>query len=335
MKKSLKGAVIGSLALAAGPALGGGIDRSGLGLGPLFEKGNYIELGVASVTPTVRATPNAYGDVANDYTTMSLGMKMDLNQKVSLAILVNQPYGVDINYIPVSLGAKLDSSAVTLLGRYKFSDSLSVHGGLYSATVGGTFNPAGPGPIVNIANTSVVGYVLGVAFEKPEIAARVALTWFSGTNHIDNSSRSSVNAPQNVNLDFQTGIAKDTLLFGSIRWGEWSTTKVIVATNTVATWSGNSLDYSLGVGRKFNDNWSGALTVGYSAPSSDAFAQALNPTNGTVSVGLGVTYARDSWKVSAGVQQVTLGNATTRGLPANTWTGNTATAAGIRIGYSF
>jgi long-chain fatty acid transport protein len=336
MQNKFTGAVVGALALAASPAFAGGIDRAGLGLGPLFEKGNYVEFGVASVAPVIKATPNSYGDVANDYTSMSLGLKMDLNEKVSMAVLVNQPYGVDINYAPISLGAKLNSTAITVMGRYKISDSFSVHGGLYNATIGGTFNPGGPGAVVTIANSSAIGYAVGMAYEKPEIAARVALTWFSGTNHSDPLSASSVNAPQAVNLDFQTGIAKDTLLFGSVRWGEWSKTTVRVGGSPVATWTGNSLDYSLGVGRRFTENWSGALTLGYTAPSGDAFAQALSPYNGTVSVGLGVTYTRDNWKVTAGVQQITLGNATTQGLPAgNTWTGNTGSAAGIKIGYSF
>lgn len=335
MQKTLKGTVVGALALAAAPASAGGIDRSGLSLGPLFEKGNYVEFGVASVVPVIQATPNAYGDVANDYTSMSLGLKVDLNEKVSMGLLVNQPYGVDINYVPVSLGAKLDSTAITVMGRYKISESFSVHGGVYSATVGGTFNPPGPGPIVTIANSSAIGYALGVAYEKPEIAARVALTWFSGTNHSDPLTASSVNAPQAVNLDFQTGIAKDTLLFGSIRWGEWSRTTVRVGGSPVATWSANSFDYSVGVGRRFTENWSGAVTVGYSPKGSDPFAQALNPANGSLSVGLGVTYTRDNWKITAGVQRVTLGDATTAGLPVNTWTGNSATAAGIKVGFSF
>jgi long-chain fatty acid transport protein len=332
MQNKFTGAVVGALALAAAPAFAGGIDRAGLSLGPLFEKGNYVEFGVASVAPVIRAqSPAPYGDIANDYSSVSLGLKMDVNEKVSLALLVNQPYGVDISYAVAPLAAKLNSTGITLMGRYKINEAFSVHAGVYNATVGGSF---GPGGAVTIANSSAIGYALGVAYEKPEIAARVALTWFSGTNHSDTASGSSFNAPQAVNLDFQTGIAKDTLVFGSIRWGEWSKTTVRVGGNPVATWSGNSFDYSIGVGRKFSDNWSGALTLGYAPKSSDALAQPLNPSNGSFSVGLGVTYTRDNWKISAGVQRITLGDAMTA-LPAGNWTGNTATAAGIKIGYSF
>ena len=35
-----------------------------------------------------------------------------------------------------------------------------------------------------------------------------------------------IDPPQSVNLDFQTGIAKDTLLFGQIRWVDWSNTPI-------------------------------------------------------------------------------------------------------------
>lgn len=341
MKKTLKSAVIGSMALAAAPALAGGLDRAGLGLGPLFEKGNYVELGFASVTPKISA--NFHSNVGNSYVSTSLGFKTDLNDKFSLGLVVNQPYGVDIAY-PASaftggstLGAQLNSTSIMVLARYKITDNFSAHGGLYSATVGGTFDPPAPAPSgvkIAIANSTSTGYALGVAYEKPEIAARVALTWYSGTNHSDPLSASSVNIPQAVNLDFQTGIAKDTLVFGSIRWGEWSKSTVIVAGGRVAYWTANSFDYSLGVGRRFSENWSGALTVGYAPKSSDAFAQALNPTNGSLSVGLGVTYTQDNWKVSAGIQHVTLGDAVTASPPGN-WTGNHASVAGIKIGYSF
>ncbi|GAB5436920.1 hypothetical protein [Falsiruegeria mediterranea] len=80
------------------------------------------------------------------------------------------------------------------------------------------------------------GYALGVAWERPDIAARVSLTYSSAMEHtlleseslnppppvpagtlVTVPASSTIETPQSVNLDFQTGIAPDTLLFGSVR----------------------------------------------------------------------------------------------------------------------
>jgi long-chain fatty acid transport protein len=337
MKHTAKLAI--AAAMAAGPALAGGIDRSGQGIGYLFESGNYAELSYGSVTPTVKAAPDTYGNIANSYSSASLGVKMDVNEQLSFALGVDSPYGADVEYKALDLAAKLNSTAVTALGRYKFSPSLSVHGGLYQATVDGFYNPGGAllpvGSKINIASASGTGYILGAAFEKPEIAARVALTYFSGSNHVDASSNSSLNAPRAVNLDFQTGIAADTLLFGGIRWADWSETVIKVAGNPIATYRNDSMTYNLGLGRKFSDSFSGAITLGYEA-AQGGLAGPLSPTDGYLSIGLGGTYTRGNMKISAGLRNIRIGDATTAGLPAgNSFSGNSAMAAGIKVSFTF
>jgi long-subunit fatty acid transport protein len=324
-------------ALAAGPAMAGGIDRSGQGIGYLFEKGNYAELSYGTVTPTVKASPDVYGNVAKSYTSASLGLKMDLNEQVSVALGVDTPYGADVEYKTLDLAAKLNSSSVTALGRYKFTPSLSVHGGFYQATVDGYFNPSSGLPVgskITIASSSGTGYIIGAAFEKPEIAARVALTYFSGTNHSDPTSVSSLNAPKAVNLDFQTGIAADTLLFGGIRWADWSETVIKVAGSPIVTYQNDTMTYNLGVGRKFSESFSGALTVGYEK-AQGTIASPLAPTDGYLSLGLGATYTRGNMKISAGVRSIRVGDATTAGLPVNAWSGNSAMAAGVKVSFTF
>jgi long-chain fatty acid transport protein len=325
-------------ALAAGPAFAGGIDRSGQGIGYLFETGNYVELSYGSVTPSVKSTGDAYGNIANSYSQTSLGLKLDMNSQLSFALGIDSPYGADVFYNNLDTGAKLNSTAVTALARYKFTPNLSVHGGLYQATVGGTYNPPAGlpvGSVITVQNSSTTGYVLGVAYEKPEIAARVALTYFSGTNHSDPTSNSSINAPQAVNLDFQTGIAANTLLFGGIRWADWSTTVIRVNNGNLVTYANDSMTYNLGIGRKFTDNFSGALTVGYEAAQGGT-ASTLAPTDGYLSIGLGATYTHENMKITAGVRSIRLGDATTTGLPlGNTWSGNSAMAAGIKVSFTF
>ena len=59
------GLTIATLGLTAGAALAGGIDRSGQGIGYIFESGRYVELSYGQVTPSVTATPDAYGNIAS------------------------------------------------------------------------------------------------------------------------------------------------------------------------------------------------------------------------------------------------------------------------------
>ena len=108
-------------------------------------------------------------------------------------------------------------------------------------------------------------------------------------------------------LDFQSGIAKDTLLFGAIRWREWSKFDITPVGFKAASGGGSLLDYdnnvitySLGLGRRFNETWSGAVTLGHEK-SSGGFAGNLGPTDGYTSIGLGGTYSRDNMKITGGV----------------------------------
>ena len=75
--------------------------------------------------------------------------------------------------------------------------------------------------------------MLGGAYERPDIALRIALTYNSTieTNHttvetvgggVVSTAPTEIETPESVNLDFQTGIAADTLLFGGIRWVNWT-----------------------------------------------------------------------------------------------------------------
>lgn len=329
-----------AVSLTATAAHAGGVDRSGQDIGFIFEKGGYAALSYGSVRPNVRATPDAYGDIANDYTSTSLAFKMDVNDTLSLGLIMDQPYGADINY-PTFLDAYavLNTTAITGLARYKMNDAFSLHGGVSYTAIDGAYNPGGPQPVVPIARSTDAGYVMGAAWEKPEIAARVALTYFSGSNLVDASSKSSFDAPQAVNLDFQTGVAANTLVFGSMRWVDWSEATIIVDDKTVYAPGNDSVTYSLGLGRKFNENWSGAITLGYEA-AQGGIASELAPTDGNTSIGLGLTYTMNNIKITGGLRSIALGDATTN-LPQvpvplpNTWAGNTAMAAGIKVAFTF
>jgi long-subunit fatty acid transport protein len=159
----------------------------------------------------------------------------------------------------------------------------------------------------------------------------------------------STTIPQALTLEGQTGVAADTLLFGSIRWVDWSEFDITPTAydsaigGSLVDYSDDVITYNLGLGRRFNDQWSGAVTAGYEA-STDGFSGNLGPTNGNTSLGLGVTHTMDNVRITGGVRYIWIGDAETEapaalGAPAGTTLGdfddNSGWAAGLKIAYNF
>lgn len=339
---------LGILALGTAAAQAGGIDRSGQGIGAIFEKGNHAELSFGQVTPSVSGVmlgiPLNSGNMASSYSQVGFAAKADVNEKVSVAVIVDQPFGASVSYeaagYPLNTtNAIVATTSITLLGRYKFNDKFSLHGGLRQVAVHGHYDPVGPYASV-YSTGSDVGYVIGGAFEKPEIALRVALTYSSGTKFNLDGTLGDIVAemPQSLNLDFQTGIAADTLLFGSIRWADWTEGYITdTMAGVLADYTSDVTTYSIGVGRKFNDNWSGAVTLGYEE-AEGTLASNLSPTDGFTSIGLGATYTRNTMKITAGVRYLDLGNATTESagaFPGAKFSDNSAVAVGLKVAFAF
>ena len=359
------------LALCAQAASAGGIDRSGQSIGALFEKGTYGELSFGYVSPSVSGSDVALfggspsGNTTADFTQLGAAYKQDFGQNLSFALIFDQPFGADITYPApggsIALGgtfAKVDSNALTGILRYKFNDRMSVYAGARADRASGTVHLSGAayGPVsgynVVLKDATGYGYVVGAAFEIPKIAMRVALTYNSAITHDfatvegggvvpPGTSTTSVKTPQSVNLDFQTGINPTTLVFGTIRWVKWSEFKVEPANFLATTHGGlvsieNATTYTLGVGHKFNDSWSGAATVSYE-DAGNPLVSPLAPTSGRFGIGLAAIYTVGKAKITAGAQYIWLGDATpaTGGTARANFTGNTATAVGVKIGYTF
>lgn len=348
---SVKTTVLGTtmaLAVSGAAAHAGGFERGGHSVSVLFEKGNYAEFSFGAVSPDVSGTfpvLGPTGDVAENYLSFGAAYKRDLNDKLSIALILDQPWGADVQY-PITHGggyAHLRSSAITLAGRYKTSDRFSLHAGLRYVTIDGNLLVPPTVAAQSFQSDADLGFLVGAAYEIPDIALRVALTYFSETQHALPSTTGfvgTINPPQSVNLDFQTGIAADTLLFGQIRWADWTSTQVnvpplAVAPSSLIDYEDDVITYSLGIGRKFNEQWSGAVTFGYEKAEGKEVST-LAPTDGYASFGIGGTYTMDNMKITAGVRYVNLGDASTAGpAGASSFTGNSAIGVGIKVGYSF
>ncbi|MGV6813349.1 MAG: OmpP1/FadL family transporter [Brevirhabdus sp.] len=365
--------IAGAAALCATSATAGGIDRSGQGIGIIFEEGRYAELSFGKVTPSVDGNDvaifggGASGDVAKAYTSVGLAYHHDFTDKVSFSLIVDQPFGADVSYAAssVALGgtfAEANSLATTGILRYKINDRFSVHGGVRfqraDAKVGltGAAYGALSGYQVTLGQDWATGFVLGAAYEIPDINLRVALTWNSSIKHTFDTvetlgggligiTPTTVKTPQSFNLDFQTGISRkhQLALIGSIRWVEWSKFKLDPATFTGLAGGGlisldDSTTYVVGLAKRFNENWSAAVTYRYEK-AGNPLVSPLAPTNGQNGITLAGIYTKDNMKVTAGINYTKLGDAQPEtGTPDTaraSFTGNDSLGFGIKVGFSF
>lgn len=158
------------------------------------------------------------------------------------------------------------------------------------------------------------GWRAGVAYEIPEYALRASVVYNSavkldditGTLNLSQVTgvvvpvHGSQDMPDTLEFKFQTGIAPGWLALGSVKWTDWSQFSKIpfcstsVSSCTMAT-SLTSLDLgyrdgwtiSGGVGHKFNDQWSGAVTLTWDRGTSQGFGTQTD----TWTLGTGVSYS--------------------------------------------
>ena len=87
--------------LGASAAQAGGIERTTQSAMILFSDGNRVELSFGRVMPKLTGEMNdslGSGDIANDFTSPSFALKMDVSEKVALAFIYDKPFGSDVVY---------------------------------------------------------------------------------------------------------------------------------------------------------------------------------------------------------------------------------------------
>lgn len=351
-----------------------GLDRSAQDIGAIFEPGNFARLSFGYTQPTISGTDrlgNDTGNIGRDFSTVSGALTFAVDPSISVGIIVDQPYGADVRYegnpATTLLGgtaAELDSLALTFLGRYRFDNGFSVHAGARQLRLDGAVTLSGQayGPLngynVTLDDGSGWGYVVGGAFERPDIALRVALTYSSAIDvDFDSVERvgpavvargtTTVTAPESVNLDFQTGIAADTLLFGQIRWADYPSLRVTPPFFGSATGGGSITDiedtmsYTLGIGRRLTDQIAGRVSVIYEPKTGDDLKSPLTPYNGQIALAAGIGYdVTDQINVSGGVRYTWFGDAAAAAggcadVGCAPFDGNTALSVGMQVAYRF
>jgi len=351
-----------ALLLSTTIATAGGLDRSGQGVGVIFEDGDYAELSFGSVMPSVSGTMNPQlggaqsGNIAPRYTQVGLAYKSQLNDQLSVGVIFDQPFGADVNYDTAGYElngalASVESSSLTALVRYEINSSFSVHGGLRYLSANGVYQvppvsdldgPAGPAEATpayasTYSTGNGTGFVAGAAFERDDIAMRLALTYSSGIelSTLDGTVGDlNTTLPESINLDFQTGIAADTLLFGSVRYVAWDG---FALTDTLAgdilTYDADVTTYNIGVGRRLSDNLAASFSIGYEESTGDVTGN-LGPTDGFMSYQIGAAYTMESGvEISGGVRYVNIGDATT--TIGSSFSDNSAIGIGLKVAYTY
>lgn len=366
-----------SAALLASTAMAhaGGIERNAFTTSILFEDGNYVELSYSSVDPTVEGTLNppapgiGSGNMAPSFGITTLSYHNDLTDNLSLSMVIDEPIGADVFYpgpfgvYPFALSqAEIRSRQVTMALRYEFENNVSIYGGLRAVqSEGSAIVNAGAlfSYSLDADSDTGYGYMVGAAYERPDIALRVALTYFSevdltftGVEGVGGPSpvpvpgvlpsAFNVTLPDSLLLEAQSGIAEGTLLFGSIRWVDWSEFNIIpdfYPPGALVSYSEDTITYTLGVARRLNENLAVLGSITYE-PGGDGFSSNLGPTDGRFGVGLGARYTSGPWELSGGVSYSWLNSAATQvsaGPPliSSSFEDNSTLGVGIRIGYRF
>ena len=276
------------------------------------------------------------------------------------------------NYIP-SANAELNTTA--FLVNYNLNDSFSVIGGIKNNALN-SFNLTSIYGSYDVSSKSNSAYVVGSAFENPDIALRAEIllqpsskikttgtytsaavdfpTAIEGMGFTDipagvtGSFAATLNTPEMITLNFQSGIAADTLITGSIHQAKWKSSQVNVdvstvvpAINTAAAVSSDFSDstkYSIGLARKFSSSLSGSVSYNQEVGSGSTSTSTFTMSNGSKSLNLGFRYSFEQANLSVGVSQTMFNDVT---VDANALTSpieyknNTATTIGIKLSTNF
>ncbi|GEO84870.1 MULTISPECIES: OmpP1/FadL family transporter [Alphaproteobacteria] len=334
LKKTAILCLLGVSALATS-AHAGGWNRGEADTDILFEEGEYVaRSGATLVSPrrdyetigvggvTVNGTDD---DFSQNYWIPSIAAKIKLADNLACALTYTQPFGADADYGPQAqlasllaggsgashkdfitneYGATCDVNMQAGKGRFH------VLGGVFLQDFEYTAN-AYVGDL-HLQDHEAFGYRVGVAYDIPEYALRAQLMYRSKVEHNADDGEFDWNPavrpgwglqdafgsgtlPQSLKLSLQSGVAPGWLVYGSVKWTDWSVMK--------------SLDYSLGTPvpglyspqqdiYNWQDGWTIQAGVGHAF--NEKFSSTINLT-WDKGVATGADIYSDTWTVGAGV----------------------------------
>ena len=208
----------------------------------------------------------------------------------------------------------------------------------------------------NITRDTAYGWMAGIAYLKPEIALKAALTYRSEIDHdvtlTENfpalgaagvgTNEITITTPKSVNLDFQTGINPTTLLTAKARWVPWSDFAIKptiygkASGLNLVSYDDDAWTAEVGLGKKLSPQLAISGAVGYDSGAGNPITS-LGPVEGNWNVGLGAKYnLTPEWAISGGVKYLMFGDAKAK-LPDGSIVGdfqdNDGWVYGVRLSY--
>ena len=371
---SVAGLCVSSTALMAG-----GWETGTLPTSMMYEDGNYFEFsygslnynldGVASVvlqaSPTTELVAGQKHKMAKDQTRTSLAAKFSVGSyDVGISRFDNgaiQLDGTNSTVTSKTASADIKLTTMAIMGSRSLDNGMSVGLGMRNGQLGSGTVSTLAGVTYSVESATASSAIASIAYEKPEIALRAELVYedsvgmpFDVTLSNGVTATGGLALPQSTTLNFQTGIATDTLLFGSVRNVAWSSSQVAVDAAVdlldISSEFDNTTSYNVGVGRKLTEDLSASLSYAQEAGTGSTSTSGFTLTNGYNSLSAGLKYTIDNINISLGYSYVMPGDVTIThnvdadpstdpATPATTlktvYENSTVQALGIRIGVNF
>lgn len=328
----------------------GGMELSGQSIWSFYEKGNYAELTVAHLNADISGQVQNQAELAEigvaDFSTgnfvedrdfVQAALKFQLHPKVSLGLIFDQPFGVDIQYHyrpdtmigPIEIEATeiaFDSDNITSLFGYQLNPAWQIYAGLALQSFEGDLQVFGQsfsflnGYRAEFEQDYAFGWLTGFSYQIPEYALRTSLTYRSAIKHqvhvneyIQNypinfttADKTTIETPTSINLDFQTGLSQNNLLYASLRWVNWSDyviqpTQFAAIVASAAQYAPEMHSYKMiqyqkdqwsgkiGIAHQISPRWVSTLDVSWDSGNGNT-ASTLSPVDGFYGLGLGALY---------------------------------------------
>jgi len=214
------------------------LDRSGQSMSAFLQPGNYFEAGLSVLAPDVTGKESIgnkrhIDNMAEDYYFPAAALKLQVTDQFSFGLLYDQPFGAKAAYrgenifvaspndpvlsgLPVTTGpfgitgnteVEVDSQNISMIFGYQPTQNWNLYGGGVYQTVKGNVRLRGAGYSLyngydaNIKETGGAGWLVGAAFQIPEIALKASVTYRSEIDHKVNIKES------NGVLDKLTGLS--------------------------------------------------------------------------------------------------------------------------------
>ena len=327
-------------------AFAGGLEVSRQNNMILFSDGKTVNFSSRQTSSTV--TDNLYTSldsqsIIKQLNIMSAAFKSDYSDTISYAFEMYEPMASTLQYpatiggVPAGQKALLRSQALSLTGKYDLTNSgFGVVASIRQLTIKRSTVNISPaqGDLVTTPDSGI-GYMAGVSYKRPEIALKVLLSHAPGIDIVVPTTvvgSGTVSQPNFTTLEFETGIANNTLLFGSIHQGEHASAQVkLNGIGAISSFTDGE-KYNIGVGRKFSEKLSGSFSYTTEEGSSATGTSLLSPTNGTDTYSIGVNYVTESVDVAFGYAMSSFGDkAVTTAYGTGNFTNNDATTTGLRV----